>query len=149
MDDKIKAVLHIAVIVEDMQRSVIFYRDVLGLQLLKDYTNKGAVADKTLGLKNCSQRIVLFKAGNDNTLVELMQFYSPEGRPNLKNVQENDIGVRHLCFEVDDIRAVYNRLRRAGLKFTSEPVKQATGAICVFFRDPDGNSLEITQAAKK
>lgn len=147
MDNNIQGVHHVAIIVEDMERSLKFYRDVLGLEFLKDYTNSGPVAVETLGLENPSQRIVLLRAGNDETLVELCQYMSPVGRPQRSDIKENDIGVRHLCLQVGDIQEIYERLVVDGIKFTSRPVVQASGVICAFFRDPDGNSLELLEPA--
>ena len=145
MDKNIQALHHVAIIVQDMEKSLKFYRDVLGLKFLKDYTNRGPVADETLGLVDASQRICLLCAGSDEILIELCQYYSPAGCPQMPNIQENDIGVRHLCFQVGNIQAIYERLGKAGIKFTSKPIVQASGATCVFFRDPDGNSLEFIQ----
>lgn len=149
MDSNIQAVHHVCIIVEEVERSAQFYRDVIGLDFVSDYTNSGPVADETLGLPGASQRICLLRAGSDQTLVELCQYYSPPGRPQMPHIRENDIGVRHLCFQVGDIQAVYRRLRNLGVEFTSGPVIQANGAACVFFRDPDGNSLEFVQTAAK
>jgi glyoxylase I family protein len=55
-----------------------------------------------------------------------------------------DHGICHLCFEVKDIDAEFERLRRAGVPFLSEPVPQATVKVC-YGRDPDGNLFELIE----
>jgi catechol 2,3-dioxygenase-like lactoylglutathione lyase family enzyme len=59
----------------------------------------------------------------------------------------------HLCFEVDDLDAVYRRMTEAGLTFNGEPItfqtedqlKQGIGTKVAYFDDPDGTHLGIIQ----
>ena len=63
----------------------------------------------------------------------------------------NDISAMHLCFEVDDLDSVYQRMRDAGLSFSGEPIvfedadglKNGAGTAVAYFDDPDGTHLEI------
>lgn len=57
----------------------------------------------------------------------------------------NEFGFRHIGFVVSDIQHLYQKLLKAGVKFTGEPVKHEGGFSCVFFRDPEGDSVEFFQ----
>jgi catechol 2,3-dioxygenase-like lactoylglutathione lyase family enzyme len=52
-------------------------------------------------------------------------------------------GLMHLAFEVDDVDATYEELRAKGVEFTIEPRSPFGDLRIAFFRDPDGNSLEL------
>lgn len=58
------------------------------------------------------------------------------------------MGAVHVCFEVDDIDAVYSELTARGVEFSVEPARQSgpiEGQRCCYFRDPDGIQLELWQ----
>jgi len=135
---------HICIVVEDINRSIEFYRDLLGLKFIKYFVCEGDTVDKILGINNCKQ-IIAQLGENNNCLIELIEFDHPKGRKDSIIINENDIGIRHICFIVNDIFDVYKELSEKGIKFTSEPIKTESGQIYVFLRDPDNNSIEFMQ----
>lgn len=50
-----------------------------------------------------------------------------------------------IVFDTDDIYALYERLRKQGVKFTLKPTKMPWGGIVADFLDPDNNELEVVQ----
>lgn len=120
---------HIAITVQDMDRAVGFYRDVLGLEVLGQLM----LSDDTL-------KLVFLQAGAAR--LELFAF-TEEGRRNDASDRNEDLGYKHLAFSVDDVDAVSARLQEHGVNFTVEPTDAAGGVRLAFFRDPDGNLLEI------
>jgi lactoylglutathione lyase len=120
---------HIAITVQDMDRAVGFYRDVLGFEVLGQ-----------LVLNDGAFRLVYLQAGAGR--IELFAF-SEEGRGLDPSARNEDLGFKHVAFQVDDVDAVARRLHEHGVDFTVEPT-DAPGAVrLAFFRDPDGNLLEI------
>ena len=139
---------HVGLTVSDLERSIWFYRDLLGLPVReRDEATGGQLAIVT-GVREPQVRIADLDFGNGGTL-ELTQYLSPPGgavRP-----QPMDAGHTHVGIEVDDIDLVYRRLAEAGVTLRSEPVTLEdagpywTGARVVHALDPDGITVELVQ----
>ena len=142
---------HIGVPVSDLPRSVRWYEDVLGIAptgLTISATNPaiGAVVE----LENPSMRAAFALAG-DNVLLELIQYDNP--RPKPFTGRNCDVGVMHLCFEVDDLDAAHRDLVERGVHVNAEPVTlqdgdgvdagTLAGTKILYLRDPDGIQLEL------
>jgi catechol 2,3-dioxygenase-like lactoylglutathione lyase family enzyme len=140
----IKGMHHAAVNVSDWDRSVAFYRDVLGLELVfQDGDASGSQLDENTGLHDVHLRFGMFRAGD--AYFELIQYHRPSPGPNDGAI--NDTGRTHLCFRVDDIEAAYADLSARGVRFNGRPLHITSGPLdgCAFayFLDPDGVLLEI------
>src|SRR4030042_2851877 len=90
---------HAAFTVSNMERSLAFYRDILGMKVLWDSVQagveyKGPVCDKITGCPGTEQKIVYLGIGGG--FLELVE-YSPIGRA-LENHKASDIGASHICF---------------------------------------------------
>lgn len=138
---------HTSFTVADMDRSVAFYRDVLGLELVNQREIEGDYLTKIVGYDPLHMKIVFLKAGS--ALLELIQYITPEGTP-----VEEDIcnpGMAHICFTVADIHDMYQRVMAAGAKTRSEPVAipkgPNKGGYAVYLADPDGFVIEFIQPA--
>ena len=120
---------HIAITVQDMDRAVGFYRDVLGFEVLGQLVlNEGAF------------KLVYLQAGAGR--IELFAF-TEEGRGLDPSPRNEDLGFKHVAFQVDDVDAVARRLQQHGVAFTVAPTDAPGGVRLAFFHDPDGNLLEI------
>ena len=135
---------HAAVNVSDWDRSVAFYRDTLGLELLfGDGDASGEELDQNTQLHDVHLRFGMFRLGDG--YFELIQYRQPVPAPNDGVI--NDTGRTHLCFKVDDIEAAYAQLSARGVAFNGRPLHITSGPLdgCAFayFPDPDGVLLEI------
>ncbi|MGQ9600241.1 MAG: VOC family protein [Anaerolineae bacterium] len=143
----IQGVHHTCITVSDLERSIVFYRDVLGLELVLTEESERSQDDrsKSLGVAGAKVKLAILRAGNAQ--VELIEYVTARGRPYDRN--NNDIGTMHIAFQVDDIEAVYQRLLKHGVRFTSPPVTIPAGPMkgwrWTYFFDPDDVSLEIIQ----
>jgi catechol 2,3-dioxygenase-like lactoylglutathione lyase family enzyme len=112
-----------------MDRSVGFYRDLLGFDVLGQlFLNDGAF------------KIVYLRSGG--ACVELLEFRDQDagtaaGGPDTVG------GFKHVAHQTDDVDAVAARLKAVGTVFTLEPTDAVGGVRLAFFRDPDGNLLEL------
>lgn len=79
-----------------------------------------------------------------NILIEIWQYVNPKTPNESVNGSLEKLGYTHVCFEVDDTVAEYERLSRQGVEFISEPLQTETNVV-VFGRDPDGNLFELMQ----
>jgi catechol 2,3-dioxygenase-like lactoylglutathione lyase family enzyme len=141
-----RGVHHIGVPVRDLERSLTWYRDLFGVEPVVRGEAGGPGTSQSVQLADAKLRYAFLDL--DNTRVELLEYAHPTGRDfELRNC---DVGAIHLCFAVDDIEAVYTRLRERGVAFSSEPrLLRGTleGNTICYFRDPDGIQFELWQAA--
>ena len=121
-----------------------FYRDLIGFEHVVsiDWDEGTEAADRVVGLHNSAVTHALLKAGN--TFIEIFYYRNPRGADAEANSPACDVGVKHVCFDVLDIEAEYDRLISAGIKLNSAPV-QFRGLKCTYGRDPDGNIFEIQE----
>lgn len=118
---------YIALFVSDVQRSVAFYRDILGFQFTKppgDRGCEGRSGDLKIGIYDRSW---------------LSELFGDLGR--------RPIGGNAflLSMTVSDLDAVYQHLLAAKVKAIAPPTEMSWGQRIIFLEDPDGNLLEIVQ----
>jgi len=141
----ILGVHHTALSIKDMDRSLAFYRDLLGLEVLFDSTweQSSETADKILRVKDTSARTAMLRTGN--TYIELFEFRTPEPAPMAEDRPVIDRGITHIAFDVEDVDAEYERLRKAGVVFHCEPQNLGKSCRTTYGRDPDGNVVEFQE----
>jgi len=140
----IHGIHHTAISTPDIDRSVAFYRDLLGARVMSEFKwPKGSdVADRIVGLEDSSARAAMLLLGN--AMIEIFEFESPEPRSSDPERPVCDHGITHLCLDVTDVKGEYERLVAAGMVFHSPP--QDLGAVwATYGRDPDGNVVELQE----
>jgi lactoylglutathione lyase len=147
----LRAYSHFSFVVDDIERSVAWYRDVLGLRLVARQRQDNEYTRRFVGVPGAILEVAEFAlpeaAAGDEILLELLEYVEPRGeRPTLRR---QDVGNAHLSFVVDDIAADHERLSQAGASFVTPPVRieegvNAGGWIC-YLTDPDGITLELFQ----
>ena len=142
-----KGIHHTCITVSDLKRSIAFYRDTLGLELLMTEESERSQDDRseTLGVSQAKVKLALFKVGD--TRIELIEYVASAGRP--YDRKNNDVGTMHIAFHVDDIDAAYESLVEKDVRFTAPPATIPDGPMrgwrWTYFFDPDGVSLELIQ----
>jgi catechol 2,3-dioxygenase-like lactoylglutathione lyase family enzyme len=145
----IQGVHHSCITVSDLEQSIAFYRDTLGLELImtEESERSGDDRSKALGVARAKVKLAILRAGDAQ--VELIEYVTASGRPYDRN--NNDVGAMHIAFQVEDIDAAYGRLLAQGVRFTAPPATIPAGPMAgwrwTYFFDPDGVSLEIIQPA--
>lgn len=142
---------HLGLTVSDIERSIAFYRDTLGMTLVRRRPKVDAdyVAKQT-GYEHVALSVASFKVSPDSRQsLEVVEYLNHAGPPS--EPATNRAGTSHLCLVVDDLRACYGALREQGVRFKSEPVRISAGpnegGWVVYFYDPDGYTLELFQPA--
>lgn len=150
----IPAVSHIAVGVRDMEKSLYFYRDLLGMKVCLDTTeniggSKTLFADPTRGKRRAVY--LRFEEGPHTSFIVLSQ--NP-GSPTGEAIKLDQVGVHHFAFWVDDLRERVERLKSAGVPILLSPVESDTVAygeppgkkvLTTLFQDPDGIIVQFDQ----
>jgi len=135
-------------IVTNLDKSIEFYRDVLGLELPGGAQPFGAKPEimqlgNTIGAQN---RIAVLKVPGSTLGVELIEYKDIDRKPAHPRFQ--DPGAANLTLRVRDIDAVMARVKSAGAKVLTAaggPVAIGTASRNVFLQDPDGFVVEVAQ----
>ena len=124
-----RKLLHTRYRVDDLQRTVTFYKDVLGLEELRRHKSPRG------------SELVFLKAPESEELIELCYF--PASGP--VQVQPD---LTHLAFQVDSLEEFGRHLARLGLKFSDGPHLKPDGGGIAFIDAPEGYEIELIQMAK-
>ena len=137
---------HVGIIVSDLERSLKFYRDVLGFEVVEEVDLiEGKKVSLGVGIDDARLQLAHLRVGSGPTRIELLHYISPKGKPLSPNTRSNDIGVGHAAFRVRDIQKYYERLKSAGVRFISAIQESSTREKFCYFYDPDGAILEIIE----
>jgi len=118
--------LHTRMRVNDLERTVRFYEDVLGLKVGRRHTSpRGA-------------QLAFIRTPNSDEEIELCQL--PESPPVV--VQPDLV---HLAFEVDDIAAFEAEAAKKGYRLSDGPTRTGTGSVIAFIDAPEGYEIELIQ----
>lgn len=136
---------HTSFTVSDMERSLAFYRDLLGFEVVSERVSGAEFASKITGIPGAELKVVYVRAGG--YFLELIQYLAAEGER--IEPRTNRPGSAHLCFNVDDIDKAYAKLVAHGVKVQHEPVEVGggpnKGGRAMYFLDPDGFTIEFIQ----
>ena len=144
-------IYHVGLTVSDLAESLHFYRDILGLSYIGSLTMTGPETDRLFGRPGCRAEVA-YLAGKDalsSPPVELISFPGQDVRP--KKADLFSVSVSEVCFRTSDLWGEYERLKKQGVEFLSEPQPfdfTADGfgkSLAVYLRDPDGIILELMQ----
>ena len=118
---------HVAIICSDYARSKRFYVEILGFEIIREVYREDRRSFK-LDLKV-----------GDQYQIELFSFPNPPSRPSSPEA----CGLRHIAFEVQDVKKSARRLSGLGVEVEPIRIDEATNKSFTFFRDPDGLPIEI------
>jgi len=140
--------VHTGITVSDLDRSVAFYRDILGLELDKVEPARETRANK-LGVPGAVIQLAVMEYG-DGCSLELIQYLNPPP-PNEYALPINALGSVHIAFRVDDIRRQIDEMAAKGVEFVGgndyNEIEDGplVGCKWIYFKDPDGTNLELVQ----
>lgn len=142
----ILATRHVGINVQDMDRMLHFWRDVMGLKVELEVWNEGEFIDKLQALEGVKVHIIKLAAPDGSLIELLMDITHPTPLPDPARNRLCDRGIRHVAFTVADVDESYQILAAAGCEVLGEPIVSPDNYAKVFFcRDPEGNLLEIVQ----
>jgi len=135
---------HPALSVGDLDRSIAFYRVLLGFELIRIIEPRDdAMLGTISGMPGAKARIAHLELGD--SMLELFEYVEPRGRPIPSDRPQADIGWVHVGLSSDDVPADYRRLKERGVSFLGEPVEFRPGVRVVYFHGPDGEVCELRQ----
>ncbi|MBL4664538.1 VOC family protein [Nitrospina gracilis] len=120
----IKKYLHTRFRVSDMDKSISFYQDILGMEVVEQKTSPRG------------SKLVFLKFPDMDCELELCSF------PDSGSVHVPEDLV-HLAFEVDDLKVCIDKLNAAGIRITEGPLESSNGTRFIFTEDPDKYEIEL------
>ncbi len=145
---------HVAIGVRDMERSLKFYRDLLGLEVRYDQMQPiGGMVNLYANPQKGQRRAAHLHYGKGEGRGFLVLTEMPGGTPGAA-IKLDEVGVSHFSWWVDDIRAIYEKLKAAGIKILVPPYETDAGGygenpgrkyLTCLFEDPDGIMVQLDQ----
>ncbi len=144
----IKVCHHHGFTVSDLDRSIPFYRDLLGLELVRVSERRNLPSyDQIIGHDDIVLHVAILRHPVNGFLLELCKYDNPKGQQ--RELDNIFVGASHLAFEVEDVDSQYRALVAAGFGGINPPVDvERDGQVvarAMYALDPDGISIEMFQ----
>ncbi len=148
----LRGIWHFSFTVAHVERSIAFYRDLIGFELIHQQEQANEYTRRLVGYPDAHLKIAQFAVpgeprGLSTHDLELVEYVRPKGARGDINICNP--GAAHLAFAVDDIHERYRRLVADGVKFFSPPNAITAGinlgGFTCYFHDPDAIVLEMIQ----
>ncbi|MEK5174524.1 VOC family protein [Heyndrickxia sp. FSL W8-0496] len=141
---KINRIDHVSINVNDLSEAKAFFLN-LGLEVRAEWEMDGELLDRIVGLNNVKTACVGLCMPNGEAWIELVKFYTPSDEKDIQPPFANTLGIRHICFAVEDIESIVAKLKKNGTEIFSE-IKQyeASYKLC-YVRGPEGIILELAE----
>jgi len=143
---------HTAIVVSETDKSLAFYRDLLGLRVAGESENFGVEQEHLNQVFGARLRITALRA-EQGPGIEFLEYISPPGGRALpENAKADDLIFWHTDFLADEINGLAARLHERGTRFVSAPSVRLRGDSAdsfdrVMLRDPDGHALQLIRLA--
>jgi catechol 2,3-dioxygenase-like lactoylglutathione lyase family enzyme len=139
---------HTGITVSNLERSLVFWRDVLGFELSHTAHQTGELAKEITGVAGAEIKLAVLKTPSGHK-IELLEYLSPSDRKQHINFQPCDVGHVHVALLVGDLEAVLERIAASGWKAAGKPQTLHSGPNAgkrvVYVSDPDGTTIELMQ----
>jgi catechol 2,3-dioxygenase-like lactoylglutathione lyase family enzyme len=141
---KIKHIDHIGINVEDLEAAKSFFTD-LGFKVVGEATMQGELVERVIGLKNVKDDVVMLQAPDEQLNLELVKFHHPVDEAGVQPYLANALGLRHLCFEVQDVDGILAALQQKGHKLVGEvQIYEDIWKLC-YVRGPESIIIELAE----
>jgi catechol 2,3-dioxygenase-like lactoylglutathione lyase family enzyme len=139
----VKGYRHTGIICKDIEESLRFYRDYLGMEVIQDFWDDSDYINKITGMSNANVHMIKLKA-DDGTVIELLDYVTHPTE--LIDQEVYNVGACHIALQVYDIENAVRELSLKGVDFLSEPVLSSEGIakVCFCF-DPNNVRIELVE----
>lgn len=150
MQQLFRAQSHVGITVRDLDKSIWFYHDLLGLEIATEPSPwfDGPDLGRGVGVPGAALRQVCLRFGD--AMLELLEYRTPPSQTD-HPLLSHCIGASHVAFQVSDIKAAVSEMKAAGVQFYSDINVVDEGVLAgwrwVYFADPDGYPLELVENA--
>jgi catechol 2,3-dioxygenase-like lactoylglutathione lyase family enzyme len=146
MPFRILAADHTGITVSNLERSLAFWRNVLGFELSHRAHHTGELASEVTGVPGAEISIAVLKGYGHK--IELLEYLAPKDRKRI-DVRACDVGSVHVAFAVENLDSVLNAIAASGWRTAGKPQTLGSGPNAgkrvIYVRDPDGTTIEFMQ----
>jgi catechol 2,3-dioxygenase-like lactoylglutathione lyase family enzyme len=137
---------HAGVTVSDIDRSLRFYRDLLGLEVVRDFTTTRREQQLLVASPDALTCRLVFLAVPGRPDVQVELFHAEPALEPIADLDTRRAGSVHICFDVADLWSTYRELTGRGVEFVHQPVALSdTGGWIAYCMDPDGTRIEFIE----
>lgn len=145
---KVTGCEHIGLTVADVERSAAFYEENLGFKRIARSSRSEPYVQRVVGHHpDVTLEIWMLEIPGSTVQLELLEYQGIEQRE--VDPANRNVGTAHFCVWVDDLEAIYERLKANGVDFVSEVQHSDSGRIkggkVVYMLDPDGIRVELIE----
>jgi glyoxylase I family protein len=156
---RIVAADHTGITVSNLERSLAFWRDVLGFEFSHSAHQSGEMAEQITGVKGAELKLGVVKAPGGHK-IELLEYLAPSDRkrdvdPSTSlrtSLRPCDVGHVHIALKVENLEQLLQRIAESGWKAAGEPQTLSSGPNAgkrvIYVRDPDGTTIEFMEVPK-
>jgi catechol 2,3-dioxygenase-like lactoylglutathione lyase family enzyme len=147
----VSGVDHIGLTVTDIERSIEFYTSVLECSIVMRQEKEGGYLAAIVGYPGAHVLMTHLQPPGGGPRIELFQYLVPESAD--RDLEPRNVGNAHICFVVEDLAGLYEKLVAKGINTISPPIEVDTGVntggSSLYLYDPDGITLELFQRPLK
>ena len=135
---------HVGITVADLDGVTAFFVG-LGLEIEGRMPMEGAFVDTVIGIPDSRSEIVMLRPPGGGTGLELSTFAYPDLRPGSPEAMSNELGLRNVSFEVDDLQAILDRLADQGYGLVGGVGQYEDMWRMAYVRGPEGIIVSLAQ----
>src|SRR5437762_14382748 len=148
MPFQILAADHTGITFSNLERSLAFWRDVLGFELSHRAHHTGELASEVTAVPGAEISIAVLKGYGHK--IELLEYLAPRDRKRV-DVRPCDVGSVYVAFTVENLNDFLNTIAASGWRSDGQPQTLCSGPNAgtrvIYVRDPDGTTIEFMQPA--
>ena len=135
---------HIGITVADLDAVMAFFVG-LGLEVEGRMFVEGDFLDTVIGIPGSRTEIVMLRPPDGGTRLELSRFVRPEHRPGSPDAMANELGLRNVAFEVDDLQGTVDELAAAGYGLVGDIGQYENSWRMAYVRGPEGIIVSLAE----
>lgn len=148
MTGNIVGFVHSGITVKDLENSLHFYVDKLGLKVLSKQVAQDEYISRIVNFSSLKEIKIAFLEIPGGNQIEMLEYVGVERLSG--SVRPCDYGSGHICLLVNDLEQMYERLKKQGVKFRSENIVEITagankGNKAIYMYDPDNYVIELME----
>ena len=144
MPQHIRRFDHVGITVADLDTVTAFFVG-LGLEVEGRMFVEGEFLDTVIGIPDSRTEIVMLRPPDGGTLLELSSFVRPEHEPGSPTAMANELGLRNVAFEVDDLQGMVERLAANGYGLVGDVGQYENVWRMAYVRGPEGIIVSLAE----
>ena len=135
---------HVGITVADLDRATAFFVG-LGLEVEGRMFMEGEFVDTVIGIPDSRSEIVMLRPPGGGTGLELSSFVQPDHEPGSPTAMSNELGLRNVSFEVDDLQATVDELAADGYGLVGGIGQYENVWRMAYVRGPEGIIVSVAE----